>query len=442
MPLLHELVNLCKPMPLRSEEAQRLAVPRDDLGDDFRPDLQLRSYLLNFAAENPKMLLFGSRGCGKSTELSRLEHELGSRFLVVGLDVDKNQVQRDKLSPEELVLLSGLAVAKAATTVWGMDLTAELGSVEAAVRPLFPKDSSFQLDIPRLLRNLVLFGTTVLDPTGAGRTAVDLLLSTSESIRLDLEFGGLLRRTPDRMGAHAVLAAVNSLLEVVAERGGRPPLLLIDNLDKIDQADHAETLLTHESLLASLSCPVVLSGPNSLRQSSRLGGLEPSYQVSILYHVRCWSGEEPTSPDPVGMAKLGEMVDRRILRAMELAEESPGIDEVLSPVARAVIVGQSSGVVRDLMHLLEHAARNAIMAGRGRIEVEHANRAVARLRRRMELGLSAGGDRILSETATTRNLVGDAQSYRLLDDNFIVTYSNGSPWTFPHAALWGRLGLL
>lgn len=435
-------MSCSKPTPLRGAQADALAVERDDLDEAHRPGAKIRSYLRAFAEEHPKMILFGSRGCGKSTELARLERALGDQFLVVGLDVERNQVQREKLSAEELVLLSGLAIAKAATEVWGLDLSVELRPIEEAIRPLMPEEPGFKVDVPRLMRNLVLFGTTMVGgPAGPASVAVDLLLKTSEAVKHDLEFGGILRVSRDRKPASELRDAVNDLIATVERKGARPPLLLIDNLDRIDVAAHAERLLMDDGLLGSLACALVLTGPNSLRQSSRLRGLGDQYQLATLYHIRCWEYQDPSRADPAGMAKLSEILDLRIHYAARQVGSPLRPEELLSPVARELILSQCGGVVRDLLRLLENSARNAIMGGADRVELTHANAAVHDLRRKLELGLSAESKALLASTALSRDLSGSPLSYQLLDDNFIVVYSNGELWYYPHAALWGRLEL-
>lgn len=442
MKVLRALIAVTTPEPVRGALVSDLVIDRDDLSDDIRPDLLIPAYLRHFADEHKKILLFGSMGCGKSTELGRLAQTMGDHFLVVGLDTALNEVKRDEITPEELVVLSALAIARAAQTVWGFRLDREIAALQAAITPLVPADATVKLDLAKTLKTLVLFGANLVEPTGTAARAIDLLSKTAEGVewKQDLRFGGLLRATRETRPGEDILAAANALIQKVTAEGARPPLLILDNLDKIGSAQQAEHLLTHNGLLAGLACSVVLAGPNSLHRTSHLYSLKDhQFQVETLFHVRCWHGEMPAEPDPDGMDKLGQLVDRRIRRALADAGADRSVHDVLSPDARALMLGQSSGVVRDLVHLIEQAARKAIMDGVTRIDVPQVTWAATRLRKKMELALNDGALGILAETALSRGLPDLDRASELLNQNFIVVYSNKHSWFYPHAALWGRL---
>jgi len=411
-------------------------VERGDLASLYRPDALIEDFLRELGDTNPKILLFGSRGCGKSTELSRIEQAVGKQFLIVGLDVGKNQVQAEQLSPEELILLIALAVAQAATKVWGLDLREKLDAFDRVVEPLVDPAAGVKLQVLPLLRGLVLFGTTVLDPSGAASTtAKDLFDLTADAVGWDLDIGGLFRRTRDRTPGRDLLSMVNDLIRFVTAEGGRAPLVLVDELDKIDDAGHSLTLLTEHDLLVSLECPVVLCGPNKLLQDVRLRRLRDVYdEVATLYHVRCWDEHDPQQSDPDGVATLKEIVARRVER---LGREH---ERVISPTAEGVLIDQSGGVVRDLVRLLQLSAQRALFDRTARIEVSHANWAVARLRRDYELGLSADRLKCLREAKRTKSLAGTERSYELLHENYILCYSNDHTWYYPHSILLGRVG--
>jgi len=349
--------------------------------------------------------------------------------------VGQNQVQADELSPEELVLLVGLAVAQAATKVWGLDLRERLEALDGAVEPLVEPDTGVRLKMLPLLRGLVLFGATVLDPSGAAAATVkDLADLTAAAEGWPVDLGGLFRKTRERGPGRDLLSKVNDLIRFVAAEGGRAPLVLVDELDKIDDAGHSLTLLTEHDLLVSLECPVVLCGPNKLLQDVRLRRLRDVYDdMATLYHVRCWSEADPQVPDPEGVATLREIVAHRIARLGRPHRE------VISETAERIIIEQSGGVVRDLVRLLQLSAQRALFDKADHIDVSHANWAVARLRRDYELGLNVDRLECLREAARTRALAGTERSYELLHENFVLCYSNDHTWYYPHSILLGRV---
>lgn len=120
---LRALVDVCSPEPLRGDDVERLAVDRDDVPDVFRPDVRAIEHVRFFGNKHPKILLFGSLGSGKSTELSRIDQALGHKFLIVGLDLGGQDIKRGQLNAmtaEELIMLCGLAIAEAADRVAGV----------------------------------------------------------------------------------------------------------------------------------------------------------------------------------------------------------------------------------------------------------------------------------------------------------------------------------
>lgn len=423
--------KLCQPGPLRGDDVRSLAVSRDDIDEEFRPDLSIRRTLLDPVIENPKVLLFGSRGCGKSTELARVEQTLRDRFLVVGLDVGLNaMIKADLLSAEELILLMGLSIARAAEQVWGYKPAADLAAMTAAIRPMLPEKLSGKIDLGALARGLVLFGTTLVDPTGVGATvAKNLMELTRDAGRFEYDVGGLLQRLPSNNPAMELLTAVNALIRKVEEHGGRKPLLLVDTLDMIDDAERSFNLLTDHDLLPAVGCPMVIVGPSVLQQESKQLRLQNSFHdIVLLYHVRCRKMEAPDQPDEKGVTKLHELVRMRVDRV--------GAGPLFSPLAEDILVDACGGAVRELVRLLEMAAAQAQFSGHKRVELEDANFAIKKLRRRFETYLSSEDLETLRETRDQRRIPRmDSVALRLLNDNRILAYSNGKEWYYPHAIL-------
>lgn len=433
---LARFMKLCSPGPLRGDDVRDLAVDRDDLEEEFRPDLAIRRTLTRGVVENPKILLFGSRGCGKSTELARVEAELQRRYLIVGLDVGANRMVRaELLSAEELLMLTGLAIARAAQEVWGAPVEEDIAAIQSAIKPVLRSDLQGKINLVELVRALVLFGTTVVEPSGlATRTVTNLIEATRSSLAFEYDIGGVLTPTASRSPSLALSQAVNGLISKVEKIGGRKPLVLIDDLDKIDDAQHSFTLLTEHDLLSKVGCPMVVVGPSILLQEKMQVRLNASYdEIVRLYHVACRRREAPDQRDPEGFEKMRQIVRRRARRI--------GPEALLTPAAEDHLVEQSGGAVRELIRLLGYAADQADYKGSAIIELEHANYAVKKLRRNFESYLTTEDFQCLKLTRINMTLPNtDAVAARLLNDNRILVYSNGREWYYPHALLLPLLG--
>ena len=433
-PLLR-LSRICQPTPLRGEAFQAMAVTRDDLPEAIRPDLLIEELLLMSDDEPPKILLFGSRGCGKSTELSRVEQRFREQYLVVGLSVTDNQVAMAALSPEELIVLMALAVARAGREIWGLDLDEEVQQLDAAMAPLQEQSSQVKLKASRLLESLVLFGSTVLDPSGTTGTVVKSLVDvTRSSLSWEVNLGGLMSRARTRQEERSLLDAANALINAVAQGGGRRPLLLIDELDKIEDLGHSFSLFTDRGLIASLGCPCVITAPSNLLHATQQRHLPHFYEETVtLYQVRCWRHDAPDLPDEEGMQKLRAVIHQRLLQVTDEPRT------LLSEAAETLLIHQCGGVIRDLVRLLHLSARRAALDRAPDISIKHVHWAIKRHRQVFEHALNSARLDCLREVARERMIPDSQTAYELLHDNFILNYHGERTWYYPHSILLSYL---
>ncbi len=443
------LRNICKPAPLRGDAVERLAVERDDVEPDFQPTRRLINELRIFGDENPKLVLFGSVGSGKSTELARLDRSLGHQYLIVGLDPVNSGYHRhglDAMTTEGLILLSGLAIAHAADQVWGIKLKTELKRLESAARQLIPHGRGVTLDIGQLTRGLFLFGTTFLDPTGlgsaaaVGKGAVDLLSKTAGAVSARINLADLIGPAPGKVAAQELVDAVNGIIDAVNTRGHRAPLLLIDETDKISDPELSFHLLTRQGLIKALKCPAVIAGPNSLQghRAHQLDGHGFS-TGNQLYHVRVWQTEAPDVPDEEGVAKMEDVLRKRVAAACEQVG-LPAV-ELMDADSRRALAIMSGGVIVDLLGLVTEAARAAVLDRESPcyIGMSHAREAIAVRRREREVFQTADHIDALREIRKRQELTGGQIGLDLLARNHVLMYSNDHPWYFPHSLLLSLL---
>lgn len=434
MSVFPRIASVCSLGPLRGEDVQALAEPRDDLSEIDSPGVRIEEQLLHSGKQAPKVLLFGSQGCGKSTELSRLESRWNDRFLVVGLPVELNQVRHEALEIEELLVLIAVSLARAASDIWDLDLGDELADVERAIQPLLSSEVGASLKISKLLEGLVLFGTNLVDPTGTASHAVtSLLQTTAQAVPLDVDLGGLVRRTQTRNAGEAISGAI-AAMSMKIKLHGRPPLLLLDGLDKIE-IEHVDTiwqLLTRHAFLSDLPFPVVLTAPIHLVRHYRLRPLlDLGYTEAFLYDVCVRDPADPRRPLESGVEKLRAMLRRRLRRACE--RESLNEDQVVEPDAVDYLIEQSGGSVRDLIQLLQTAAIRAGISKAPTISRRQAEEAALRLRRTFEVGLSTTRRDLLLDVMSSAALPDTDESFTLLDRGLIRAYShNGRLFYWPH----------
>ena len=301
------------------------------------------------------------------------------------------------------------------------------------------EDRAVRLDAAKLMSNPFLFGTTVFD--GGIGTAVNLLAKVSKAARIDLDVGGLFHHSYDAEPGRALLGAVNALIERVTKEVGRPPLLLVDELDKISALPESFRLLTDHRLLVGLNCSVVLTGPGILADRTEEFADHGFAEPVQLYHVRCWQTADPRRADPKGIAKLVDIIDHRIRAVLTEHDGETSPEALISPTAARLLAEMSGGVIRELLALLREAARRAVIEDRLRVETEQATVAVTVRRRQRELLITADDFEIMHRVMRSRHLPSDERASRLLARSNILMYSNDHTWYYPHSLLLGRLGI-
>jgi hypothetical protein len=109
---LEGIRRVCRPAPLAGKELESFFVETDMARD---PHQQTRKRLIETlnSREDARILFYGHRGCGKSTELNKLLAEQKERFLPVTFSVH-DQMSPTAICAEDLILIIAERVLNAA----------------------------------------------------------------------------------------------------------------------------------------------------------------------------------------------------------------------------------------------------------------------------------------------------------------------------------------
>lgn len=389
-----------------------------------------------------KVLLCGARGSGKTTELTRLAHDVQEHFCVVQTDLGVGLP--DEASTLAVVTLLGVA-ALSAIKIWE--------EPEEGARSLLPgAKSSVTRGIERLQGALQRFGdgapavaqllegvsgiVTFFNPAMAAglATASAAAKATGSAsgaitkLRNDLARGPLEGRLQpeQRDDAQAVVEAVNEILADLESLAGRPPLLLADGLDKRTRLDEVAQALDDEYLLRELQAPLVLTGPVNLRHDPRFRAVPGNFRLALLYNVPVWHRVDgAVQPSPSGVQVLKDLYQRRRADA-EVPADFIG-EQLVERAAESC-----AGIVRDFLGLLHEAGKNALSRGERTIDVADLDAAIKARRLEMEGYLDEQEIKILSRVLDKGTLPGSPEADTLLFENFIACYHNGDIWFRPH----------
>lgn len=397
-------------------------------------------------AERPaevKVLLCGARGSGKTTELTRLAHDVKEHFCVVQTDLGAGLP--DQASTLAVVTLLGVAALRA-IKIWS--------EPDDDVQALVPTGrASVTRGVARLQEALQRFGdggpkvvdlldevsgivTTFFGPTlGVGLAAASGVAKAAGStataitkLRNDLARGPLEGRlSPDkRDDAQAVVEAVNGILADLQALAGRPPLLLADGLDKRTRLDEVAQALDDEYLLRDLQAALVLTGPVNLRHDPRFRAIPGNFRLALLYNVPIWHRLDGTvRPAAHGVQVLEDLYQRR--------REDAGIPEDLIGKPLVERAAQScAGIVRDFLGILHEAGKHALSRGQRRVDPADVEAAIKARRLEMEGYLNERSLDTLSRVLDKSTLPDTPEADTLLFENFIACYHNGDIWFRPH----------
>ncbi len=384
-----------------------------------------------------KVILCGARGSGKSTELTRLAHELRSEFCVVHTDLAAGL-------PEDagtlaVVTLLGVAALHAIETWAGPDAVPSSEEVRSGSRLQSALDR-FGEAAPRvktLLDGIAGVATLFNPAVGAANTGAGAMVNAGAQVRHGLARGPLQGRlaAEGRDDAKAVVDAVNEVFAELQALAGRPPLLLADGLDKRTGVDEVQLALGDDELLRDLQAPVVLTGPVNLRHDPRFRAVPGGFRLALLYNLPvCARGRDgDAAPAQAGLAILRDLYNRRHTAARLPAGLCS--DEI---VERAALM--SAGIVREFLGLLHGACKHAIGESRQTLSFMDIEAAIKARRLELEGYLNEHHLAILARVLAKGTLPAGEDADTLLFENFIACYPNGDIWFRPHELIVDFVG--
>lgn len=442
------IYNRFDPFQPAAQQAWRADRPRSPAGDIVK--------LLRAPFGGTRVLVTGTTGTGKSTELLRIAEAMSSDDFVVVLDLQRHfsEVVGDEqalqsISSWEVVFLAGLALVRAAKELISFHeipqeyldglAKAWTKAAEASGTPV----TQAQFDVGALAKGMVVLASGALPLLGApaaaaaGGAAVGLTVlgaaakaaeAGTTGFKWMLPVGRSQRKLPDQDDQlQSLLGAVNLIVGFVQTKL-RKVLLIIDGLDRILDFDRAEALFLRSELIAQLECRLVVTGPFALHSHPAKGAVPRfSKNCMVFNEPVILKGNEGAHGAGVGF--FCDVFRRRIedLRAADLVP-----DELLRRLAY-----YSGGRARDFIRLIRALAEQAWIDDAPEANEALVARVLDEARRLLESGLDKGHIAVLSGVAKDplHQLPEDSRARELLDYGKLLPYPNESEWYYPHPLL-------
>ncbi len=394
----------------------------------------------------PHVLLTGTVGTGKTTELLRIAQARANKEFVVFLDLDRHfqEVVGDpaalqQVSPWEVCFLAGLALLRSAEENLGFSFPKDhLRDLEQAWSALAKAsgevEKALEVDAAKLAKSMVLLASSAtvgaaLGPAGAvATTGLSTLAAVADAGKWSLPLGLQKRALPDQDAQmQTLLRCVNVLIGLVQQRASKV-LLIIDGLDRIEAFDRAKALLLDSRMIGQLNCRMVVCGPFALRRDGAIANVLGFSDVPPVVNIQVLSKPNPMEPGE-GISFFCDLYARRVpeKHAANLVPQ-----RLLERLAY-----YSGGRAREFVVFIRRLAEFAWDADVESATDELIDRVLDERRRRRETGLHKGHIRLLEAVANDpdHRLPEDELAYKLLTYGALLPYPDGSEWYYPHPLL-------
>lgn len=417
---LRDVFNQANPAPLAPGDRRYVDCTAVRGHDDVVTQLFKR---ITWSDEPATTQLFtGHRGCGKSTELLRLQARLQkANYAVIYFEAD------DVIDVEDVVY-SDILVAIARQLFDGLN------------------DMGIQLN-QQLLEEIyrwfaeVVYTEDETDSASAGLQTemsvgtpaffsplVSLFAKVTGQLSTSVEFKKEIRQRLDPRISE-LIDKINIMLRegtTLLHRQGKEGLVLIvDNLDRIPFrliADgksnlHDTLYIDHGEQLRACRCHLVYTVPIAMFYSPSaaiLAGIFPDYAILPMIKTRTRQGE----PWAAGLASMCEILGSRI--ALELMFE---------PAALDALCELSGGHPRLLMTLVRNACSYANEYDEPPLNLRAAERAISRLISEYSRSIPEEHFKLLAEVHRHKRVENDDPHRAMLHNLSVLEYMNGNePW--------------
>lgn len=435
-----DIRRLCSPAPLEGK-MMRYFMETDSARDSHQNTRQLLKQALE-SENDVRILFYGHRGCGKSTELNKLLGEVAETFLPVKFDV-QTEMPPLSMHAEDLILVI-------LERVFDTLNTHEISVDEHILKGVYDYFAQ-TTEITEKTREATMQAGAGVD---TGNSVLGNLCGLFATFRSDIKAGGKsestsvreLRKRPGELlvQANLILGSARNGLKDTDQR----LLVVIEGLDKVGIEQARELFIENVKLLTGLDTDIVYTIPIWLFHSPDAGAFTPSFDETIgqpMIKVRHPGGEPAEEADVVKKIVMARLADSAI--------EEEAVD---------LLVDKTGGVLRHAFQVLHTAAAMSDVAIP--LACKHIRYGLDKLRQELarqvtlprdnhewgDLTVSGLFDRLqeyaqLQESGNPIPIVSDPANQILLQSCALVEY-NGEGWLGVHPLIvehlekMGRLG--
>lgn len=411
---LKNLLRVFKPLPLEGETFESFHVDTNKArGDNYA--FRLSAYLDANIDDPQKILFMGHRGSGKSTELWQVKKNLGTDYWIVTFSI-KDEIDVTDLNYIDLVF-----------TILNK-LTSE------AIKDGIEIDESVVDNLFNYWNNesfIEIIKTEKAQAEASLEAKISFLTKISASVKGILSTGKETKQVVRKYiepKLSQLITGINDLIFVIADalrKQGKVPILIIEDLDKLDIPVAEDLFLNHRNILTDLNIHIIYTFPIFLHYSDKYNEIKDSFNHSeLLSMIKVKNKDGSKNED--GIETIRQIVEKR-------AEVS-----LFDPQALTFIIEKSGGTLRNVFEMIHRAALTVLGRGAGStiIDMDDAKKAYRELKSDFERCIAHKHLETLKELHRdqTKKPLSDANLMELLNCMAVIEY-NGERWCDLHPAV-------
>ena len=358
-------------------------------------------------------LLLGHKGCGKSTELNVLKDRLEVQGYRVG--VVRCALEMDLIAPvawDLLVLMAGklLVIADEADCAVAPEIIASIAS--------FWDDTEETKEIVKEEKASIEAGLEAKTPG-----LLKILLSLFAKVSAEIKIGETTRKeihsTVERRISNWV-QYIRYIADAIARKlGGKRPILIIEDVDKIDPKYVWELFYNYVAILSQMSFPVIYTFPISLSYSPKCSALDGYFTKKTLPMIKIRDAEGKRHRS--GMDAIRRIVAKR------------ADIKLFDAATLTLMIDKTGGSLRDLFAVITNAGKRAHRRGSLKIQKQDAVRALEELKSSLTRRIERKDYKFLQDIrAGNKTTIEDREMLLDMMQASVVLEYNGKRWHDVH----------
>lgn len=349
--------------PLRLEDLDAFYMDASNARGEEKPRKEMARSIRNNIGIDQHMLLVGYRGCGKSTELVKLQKELEDDFLIVRFSIFE-ELDPQKLNYIELIIV----------TMERLFNYAHEKNLEISVAYLKEITSFLNLEEIQDIREKYFDASAEVG--GGNYFSVPFLANFFAKFKATAKGSRSLKTVlTEKVEPHfsILLNNCNDLIREIRTHlytiNKSDLLIIIEDLDKIKLSEASELFLNYANQITSVAANTIYTLPIALNYHIQSNAVQNNFsQVYELPMIKVH--EKDGSPNEQGIKAMKEIVKARMNTA--LFENENILTELIQ---------YSGGSLRDLFRLIVISSENAQNYDREKITERDKTSAIKRLKR-------------------------------------------------------------